>query len=72
MSCEGERMDISMVLGGQDSMLLASSPDQAVNRLKHPCEEQVNASAMRTQKKGCLPRLTTQRYNYNMLTIIVL
>ncbi|MCI4384346.1 hypothetical protein PGIGA_G00037640 [Pangasianodon gigas] len=33
-------MDINMVLGGQDSVLLASSPDQAVSRLKHPCEEQ--------------------------------
>lgn len=42
MWCEGERMDINMVLGGQDSVLLASSPDQAVSRLKHPCEEQVN------------------------------
>lgn len=41
MWCEGERMDINMVLGGQDSVLLASSPDQAVSRLKHLCEEQV-------------------------------
>ncbi|XP_026996400.2 glycerol-3-phosphate acyltransferase 1, mitochondrial [Tachysurus fulvidraco] len=33
-------MEINMVLGGQDSVLLASSPDHTVSRLKHPCEEQ--------------------------------
>lgn len=42
-------MDINMVLGGQDSVLLANSPDQAVSRLKHPCDEQVNDTAVNTE-----------------------
>lgn len=50
MWCEGERMDINMVLGGQDSVLLASSPDHTVSRLKHPCEEQVNDTSMNSQE----------------------
>ncbi|TSK14760.1 Glycerol-3-phosphate acyltransferase 1, mitochondrial [Bagarius yarrelli] len=56
-------MDVNMALGAQDSLLLASSPDQAVNRLKHPCEEQdrscspsVLHSVTSTWKDGLLNR----------------
>lgn len=49
MWCKGEIMDINMVLGGQDSVLLANSPDQAVSRHKHPCEDQVNDNVLRMQ-----------------------
>lgn len=50
MWCDGEKMDLNMVLGGQDSVLLANSPEQAVSRLKHPCDEQVKDTAENTDE----------------------
>ncbi|XP_062859106.1 glycerol-3-phosphate acyltransferase 1, mitochondrial [Trichomycterus rosablanca] len=56
-------MDVSLVLGGQDSVLLASCAEQAGSRLKHPCEEQdrsgspsVLRSVTNTWKDGLLNR----------------
>lgn len=64
-------MDINMVLGGQDSVLSASSPDQAVSRLKHPCEEQVNDAVLRTQMKCHLPFLLLKHFGHGSILAVI-
>uniref|UniRef100_A0A8C2GP04 Glycerol-3-phosphate acyltransferase 1, mitochondrial n=1 Tax=Cyprinus carpio TaxID=7962 RepID=A0A8C2GP04_CYPCA len=56
-------MDIHMVLGGPDNILLANNPDAGSDCLKHPCEDQdrssspsVLRSVTTTGKEGLLNR----------------
>uniref|UniRef100_A0A673JFC6 Glycerol-3-phosphate acyltransferase 1, mitochondrial n=1 Tax=Sinocyclocheilus rhinocerous TaxID=307959 RepID=A0A673JFC6_9TELE len=58
-------MDVRMVLGGPDNILLANNPDTGSGCLKHPCEDQVSMeklapsvlrSVTTTGKEGLLNR----------------
>lgn len=45
-------MDVRMVLGGPDNILLANNPDAGSGCLKHPCEDQVSMEKLGHTKES--------------------
>lgn len=45
-------MDIHMVLGGPDNILLANNPDAGSDCLKHPCDDQVSMEKLGHTKES--------------------